>query len=133
MKKQILLPTSVLRELRAVFGVGRNDVRRALNYERNSERAKLLRAAALSRGGLIYTCAVAPASYMPNVETHYDHVRGVIYQSITERVELQICRETNVATIFVNGEPLATFDDMTTGTWGNVLYSLQQIYNQLNQ
>lgn len=55
MTRQILLPASVLREMRETFKVGRNVLRRALNYERNSDRAKALRAAALERGGLIYT------------------------------------------------------------------------------
>ena len=50
MEKQILLPVIVLRELKDTFKVGRNDLRRALNYERNSRRAKMLRSAALERG-----------------------------------------------------------------------------------
>ncbi len=43
MTRQILLPASVLREMRETFKVGRNVLRRALNYERNSDRAKALR------------------------------------------------------------------------------------------
>lgn len=132
MKKQILLPTSSLRELRETFKVGRNDLRRALNYERNSERAKMLRAAALQRGGLIYTNEQAPQGYCPNVETIHDHAQGVMYQSFGGRVELQVNRTTNAAIIVIDGATVATFNDMTLSTWGNVLYSLQQIYNQLN-
>lgn len=132
MKKQILLPTSSLRELRETFKVGRNDLRRALNYERNSERAKMLRAAALQRGGLIYTNEQAPQGYCPNVETKHDHVQGIMYQSFGGRVELQVNRTTNAATIIIDGVAVASFNDMTLSTWGNVLYSLQQIYNQLN-
>ena len=74
MTRQILLPASVLREMRETFKVGRNVLRRALNYERNSDRAKALRAAALERGGLIYTGEHAPKGYCPNVETRHDHV-----------------------------------------------------------
>lgn len=132
MTKQILLPASVLREMRETFKVGRNVLRRALNYERNSDRAKALRAAALERGGLIYAGKPAPKDYRPNVETRYDQVRGVMYQNFGDRVELQVDRETNAATIIIDHEPVATFNDMTLGTWGDVLYSLQNIYNQLN-
>lgn len=132
MKKQILLPTAVLRELREAFDVGRNDLRRALNYERNSDRARMLRAAALQRGGLIYTNDQAPQGYCPDIEIKHDHVRGMMYQTFGDRVELQVNRETNAATIIIDNELMATFNDMTLATWGNVLYSLQQIYNQLN-
>lgn len=132
MKKQILLPTSSLRGLRETFDVDRNTLRRALNYERNSDKARMLRVAALRHGGLIYTGEHAPQGYCPNVETRYDHVQSMIYQSLGERVELQVSRETNVATIIIDNEPVATFSNMTLSTWSNVLYSLQQIYNQLN-
>ncbi|WP_297416058.1 hypothetical protein [uncultured Alistipes sp.] len=132
MTRQILLPASVLREMRETFKVGRNVLRRALNYEHNSKRAKALRVAALERGGLIYTGERAPRGYCPNVETRYDHVRGMMYQNIGNRVQLQINRETNAASIIIDHEPVATFNDMTIGTWSDVLYSLQKIHNQLN-
>lgn len=118
--------------MRETFKVGRNVLRRALNYERNSDRAKALRAAALERGGLIYAGKPAPKDYRPNVETRYDQVRGVMYQNFGDRVELQVDRETNAATIIIDHEPVATFNDITLGAWGDVLYSLQNIYNQLN-
>ena len=94
MRKQILLPPSVFRELYQTFKVHRVILSRALKYERNSKRDQMLRAAALERGGLIYTGERAPQGYCPNVETRHN--------------------------------------DMTVATWGDVLYSLQKIYNQLN-
>lgn len=130
MKKQILLPPAELRKLRESFKVGRNDLRRALNYERNSDKARMLRAAALEHGGLIYTGEHAPKGYCPNVETR--HEQGVMYQTFGNRVELQVNRETNIATIIIDGNKVASFGDMTLGTWGDVLFSLQKIYNQLN-
>nr|DAY98582.1 MAG TPA: hypothetical protein [Caudoviricetes sp.] len=132
MRKQILLPRSVFRELHQTFKVHRVILSRALKYERNSKRDRMLRAAALERGGLIYTGERAPQGYCPNVETRHDHVRGMMYQNFGDRVELQVNRETNAATIIIDHEPVATFNDMTVATWGDVLYSLQKIYNQLN-
>lgn len=132
MRKQILLPKSVLRELRADFKVGGVILCRALKYERNSKRDQMLRAAALERGGLIYTGEHAPKGYCPNVETTHDHVRGMMIQSFGDRVELHVNRKTNSAAIIIDHQPVATFNDMTVATWGDVLYSLQKIYNQLN-
>ena len=56
----------------------------------------------------------------------------MLYQTLGNRVELQVNMDTNVATIVIDGEVVATFNDMTIDTWGDVLYSLQNIYNQLN-
>ena len=55
MKEQILLPPAVAAELRKTFKIERNTLRRALIYESNSDRARMLRAAALERGGVVYT------------------------------------------------------------------------------
>lgn len=130
MKKQILLPPSVLRELRETFNVGRNELWRALNYERNSNRANTLRKAALERGGLIYTGVKAPKGFLPLVETKFD--AETMYQFFGNRVELRLNKATNESKIIIDSVEVARFNDMTTESWGDVLYSLQQIYNQLN-
>lgn len=132
MTRQILLPASVLREMRETFKVGRNILRRALNYERNSKRDQMLRAAALECGGLIYTGEHASKGYCPNVETTHDHAQRMMIQRFGDRVELHVNRDTNAAAIIIDHQPVATFHDMTLTTWGDVLYSLQKIYNQLN-
>ncbi len=131
MEKQILLPPAVKREILDTFKASRSELGRALTYKRNSSRAKVLRAAALQRGGLIYTGAIAPKNYMPNVDTRHDHTQGVMHQFFGNRVELCVSRETNIAKIIIDGSTVATFDDMTLENWGSVLYSLQMIYNQL--
>lgn len=132
MRKQILLPPPVFRELHQTFKVHRVILSRALKYERNSKRDRMLRAAALERGGLIYTGERAPQGYCPNVDTQFDHARGIMYQSFGDRVALEVSLKGNAATIIIDHEPVATFNDMTVATWGDVLYSLQKIYNQLN-
>jgi hypothetical protein len=132
MNQQILLPDRVKREMNTTFKCGENELNRALTYARNSSRAKMLRIAALERGGVIYTGAHAPNGYCPEVETRHDHATGMMYQNIGKRVELQVqTRPGNVATIVVDGEPVATLTDLTLKSWGDALYSLQQIYNQL--
>lgn len=132
MEKQILLPNAVKQEMEATFKVNRMTLYRALTYKRNSGRSKMLRVAALERGGMIYTGAHAPAGFIPNVETEHDHANRIMRQRFGSRVELHVSRATNAATIIIDGEPVATFNDMTIRSWGDVLYSLQQIYNELN-
>lgn len=132
MTKQILLPAGTLRELRETFKVHPVVLNRALKFERNSKRDNMLRAAALQRGGLIFTGECAPRNFCPNVETRHDHVKGFIYQNFGERINVQISRANNSAKVIIDGQEVAAFNDLTIASWGNVLYSLQQIYNQLN-
>lgn len=132
MAKQILLPTAVKSEMVQTFKITRMTLDRALKYTIHSARSKVLRAAALQRGGVIYTGIIAPKGYLPDVETTFDQVRGIIHQTLGPRVELEISRETDRATLFIDGEMVTTFDNMTVAAWGNVLYSLQQIYYRLN-
>ncbi len=132
MDRQILIPTQIRKELDAKFKCKRNELSRALAYERNSSRAKMLRIAALEAGGVIYTGAHAPNGFCPDVETIYYHKIPMMRQRFGAWVELLVSRETNAAVIIVNGEPVAKLDGLTLRSWGDALYALQQIYNQLN-
>lgn len=91
----------------------------------------MLRRAAIEDGGLIFTGERKPQGFMPDVDTRFDHAAGVTYQKFGERVELQITRPGSSAKIFIDGELAATFDRLTMGDWGKVVYSLQQLYNEL--
>lgn len=133
MEKQILLPANVRREMAEQFKASRNEMRRALNYTINSKRAKMLRAAALQRGGLIYTGITAPAGYIPTVATEFDHVNGFMNQSFGNRLLLRVSLTDSRATVCIDGKQVLSYENMTTGDWGNILYSLQQVYNQLNK
>lgn len=132
MKKQILLPTAVKRELRKAFKVHVVILDRALKYERNSKRDVMLRAAALLRGGLIYTGISAPTGFTSDVKTVFDHANGMMHQTFHDRLKLSVNLANNVTRVYVDGSEVACFDDITTASWGNVLYSLQQVFNQLN-
>lgn len=129
MNKQILLPAQEVRRINKEFKTSTNELARALQYQRNSDRARMLRKVALERGGLIYTAAVAPAGYMPDVETRFPV--GYMVQSFGGRVVLSLNRATNEATLSVDGAAVASFNDMTTESWGSVLCSMQQMYNTL--
>lgn len=130
MKKQILLPRAVLRELRETFKVHQVVLDRALKYERNSRRDNMLRKAALQRGGVIYLGIKAPTNYLPDVETTFN--TGYMRQKFGSDIEVILDLNSNKAIIEIYKQPVASFSDCTVETWGNMLYSLQQIYNKLN-
>lgn len=132
MEMQILTTTALRRELIRDLKVHPVIFDRALKYQRNSKRDRMIRDTALKRGGFLYTGLLhAPEGYVPKVETLFDQARDIMYQSFGDRVALEVELKTGRATIFIDHNPVAVFDDMSLETWGDILYSLQQVYNQL--
>lgn len=132
MSKQILLPTYVKRELMQTFKVTRLEVWRALTYEVNSKTALMIRTAALQRGGLVYTGEPAPEGFIPNVDTVFDHVNGLIRQTLGNDIKLTLDRKDSSIAVFYKDKQLNKFKNVTGAGWSNILYSLHLIYNQLN-
>lgn len=132
MEKQILLPIAVLRELKDTFKVGRNDLRRALNYERNSSRARMLRCAALERGGLIYTEGVNRRN-SDFFQKEGDWQEGnKISRLFKNGVEIQLDNEMQRLTISQKGEVVLTVCDLDAAAWKEILHFVQKIYNYWN-
>lgn len=131
MSKQILLPVSVKAEIVRTFKTDRSTLHRALNYSIDSPTARMLRAAALERGGLIYRGHRAPAGSRPDVETSFDRSRNVLRQAFGRRMSVEVDLNTNRAVLFVDSQDVAHFEQVTANDWGDVLYSLQQLYNRL--
>lgn len=90
----------------------------------------MLRKAALQRGGVIYLGIKAPTNYLPDVETTFN--TGYMRQKFGSDIEVILDLNSNKAIIEIYKQPVASFSDCTVETWGNMLYSLQQIYNKLN-
>lgn len=131
MEKQILLPVTVLRELKDTFKVGRNDLRRALNYERNSKRAKMLRSAALERGGLIYTKGgTGEGCHLVSVEGGTENGRR-IYRLFKQGMELEVDCGMEHLTV-KSGEIVCMVCDVDVQSWKEVLYFVQKVYNGWN-
>lgn len=128
--RQILLPTSVRMEMVRTFKITRSTLDRALKYTGNSARDNMLRAAAFKRGGVIYLGLPAPTGYIPDVATSFEN--GYMRQKFGERLEVILHLETNKAILKIDGQEAAKFEGLTVGAWGNMLYSLQQIYNRIS-
>lgn len=126
---QILLPTVVRMEMVRTFKITRSTLDRALKYQANSSRDNMLRSAAFQRGGVIYLGVPAPNGYLPDVATSFEN--GYMRQQFGERLEVILHLESNKAILKIDGQEAAKFEGLTVGAWGNMLYSLQQIYNKL--
>lgn len=130
MTRQILLPTSVRMEMVKTFKITRSTLDRALKYKGNSARDNMLRKAAFQRGGVIYLGITAPKGYLPDVDTTFEN--GCMRQRFgpPDRGRRPFGKQPDDQSTST-GQRVASFDDLTVSTWGNMLYSLQLIYNRL--
>ncbi|MFR9546932.1 MAG: hypothetical protein SNJ29_15355 [Rikenellaceae bacterium] len=104
MNKMIFLNGDGRRMLERDFSVTRQTVWAALNYRTKSGRAKMLRAAALQRGGVLVDLDDKPTSE-PNFTTYFDEVPHRMVQVFSKRVKL-ICdlEDKGDVSIWVDGE-----------------------------
>lgn len=130
MAKQILLPAEVRTQMAATFKVTRAVLDRALRYQGGGPRDRMLRAAALERGGVIYLGERASNGFMPKADTVGND--RVLIQRLTERVLLHIDRDTDSVRLFVDGQEVMTQEEVTLRQWGDILYSLRHLYDKLN-
>ena len=130
MEKQILLPMRVKQEMMRTFGVGRKVLGTALKYQNDSTNAKMLRAAALQRGGVVYTGKSAPAGFMPKIKT--STTGEIMTQLLGERIVLCVNKKLNRVRLFINNEEVLVEENVTVRHWGDMLYSLRSHYEKLN-
>lgn len=130
MAKQILLPTEVRTQIATTFKISRTALERALKYQGNSSRDRMLRAATLERGGVTYLGESVSNGFMPKAETVGNY--RVLTQRLTDRVALRINRETDTVILLIDGQEAMTQKEVTLKQWGDILYSLRHLYDKLN-
>ena len=97
MKKQILTDNETKTFLMKAFGCTRQQVWRALNFERNSEKAQRIRILALKRGGKL------TEGYVPQCETVHNTADCTMEQTFGPRVKIVADRKSNEVKVFVDG------------------------------
>ena len=128
MEKHIHLDTDKKEEIATTFKTSYVTVWKALNYKVKSPFSKTLRAAALQRGGLIYTGRI-PDGYIPNVDTEFDHNKGIIIQSFGDAAQVRF--EKDKTTIEFTGADPVIIGNVTTQQWERLLYGIQMQLNRL--
>ncbi len=112
------------------FKVTRTALDRALKYQGNSSRDRMLRAAALERGGVTYLGERVYNGFMPAVDTSCSD--RVLVQRLTDRVSLRINMDGDSVRLFVDGQEVMAQEGVTLRQWGDILYSLRHLYDKLN-
>jgi len=97
MKKQILTDNETKTFLMKAFGCSRQQVWRALNFERNSEKAQRIRILALKRGGKL------TEGYVSQCETTHNTAERTMEQSFGSRVKIVADYKTDEVRVLVDG------------------------------
>lgn len=131
MKKQIFLSIEKKKQLEKDFKVCRTTVWAALTYYTDGGKAKLLRAAALQRGGVLLN---NDGGFEPNLkfDTHWDEVPHRMVQTFSPRVKM-ICYMDGKhgVVIEVDDQVKKSFGDIPVSDLVMVQAEAQEIVNCL--
>lgn len=97
MKKQILTDNETKAFLMKAFGCTRQQVWRALNFERDSDLARRIRLLALKRGGKL------TEGYIPKCETTHVTADRTMEQTFGPRVKIVANYKTDEVKVLVDG------------------------------
>lgn len=127
MAKQIFLPDEVKKEVAKTFKVSYVTLWNALTFKTRSDRARMLRAAALQRGGVMYD----PDKATPNFTTSFETSEGTMTQMFSERVYLAANLKSNIVKVYQDNEVINVHENVTLADLAAIQDYVQNIANQL--
>lgn len=126
----IKLEHGEISRLAKVFKVSLPTVRKALRGETGSGLAKVLRAAALERGGVALQSKSSRATATP--ETEFRTSEKQMIQTFGERVRIVIDLKTGEANLYADGELQSTYHNLTMKELDGVQIEAQRIADKLD-
>lgn len=120
MRKQILTDNETKTFLMKAFKCSRQQVWRALNFERNSDKARRIRQLALQRGGKL------TEGYIPGCETMHDTAERTMTQTFGRRVKIVADFSGGDVTVWVDGEKRDTYSNLS-------IPEFMQLQNEVEQ
>lgn len=130
-EKQIFLPVEIKKEIIKTFKTTKETLWAALNYKTDSNFARMLRAAAFERGGVLYPDPKRSKGYIPDCETVFNTSEKTMVQSFGIRVKLIGNLSSGELSLFVDGEQKATFDNPHLDELSNIQVTAQNLANEL--
>ncbi|WP_418549349.1 hypothetical protein [Parabacteroides goldsteinii] len=130
-EKQIFLPVEIKKEIIKTFKTTKETLWAALNYKTDSNFARMLRAAAFERGGVLYPDPKKSKGYIPDCETVFNTSEKTMVQSFGIRVKLVGNLSSGELSLFVDGEQKATFDNPHLDELSNIQATAQNLADEL--
>lgn len=132
MDRQIFLPTEVKKEMIKTFKTNKVTLWSALNFDTNSSFAKLLRAAAIERGGVLYTGRKRP-EYSPECITTFETADKTMTQVFSNRVYLVADLSTGGVNVYADGNLTDSYKDVTLLQLSSIQMDAEALSNQLKK
>lgn len=107
MKKQILIDRKGIGYLADAFKVTREQVHRALRFERNSDAARSMRAMALQNGGALV------GGEAVDDEMEHDTARGLMVQNFSSRIRLTVDLHGGSIIVWIDRKVAETYHNLT--------------------
>ncbi len=121
MKKQILTDNETKTFLMKAFGCSRQQVWRALNFERNSDKAQRIRILALKRGGKL------TEGYIPQCETTHNTADRTMEQTFGPRVKIVADYKSNEVKVLVDGTEKDKYNISSIPEFMQLQYEVEQM------
>lgn len=132
-KQQILLPTSVKKEMIETFKTTKETLWAALNFVTNSSFANLLRTAAYERGGALYTGPKYGDDFIPQCETTFETAARMIIQSFGHGVRLVANLANGEVAFYVDGDLKTTYENASVKEFGEIQMMAQDLADELSR
>lgn len=121
MKKQILTDNETKTFLMKAFGCSRQQVWRALNFERNSDKAQRIRMLALKRGGKL------TEGYIPQCETTHNTADRTMEQTFGPRLKIVADRNNGKVSVIVDGVEKDNYSNLSVPDFMQLQYEVEQM------
>lgn len=121
MKKQILTDNETKTFLMKAFGCSRQQVWRALNFERDSDLARRIRRLALQRGGKL------TEGYIPTCETIHNTAARMTEQTFGPRVKIVADRTNGNVSVIVDGVEKDSYNNLSVPEFMQLQNEVEQM------
>lgn len=125
MKKQILTDNETKRFLEKTFKCTRQQVWKALNFERNSEQAQRMRRLALQRGGKL------AGGHAAQCETIHNTAAGTMEQAFGPRVKIVVNFGGSEVTVLIDGQKKDSYSNMSVADFMQLQHEVEQMAEAL--
>lgn len=133
MGKLIYVPDSVKKEIEQTFKTTKVTLWSALNFKTNSDFARMLRAAALQRGGVVYDSRKASPGYLPDCITTFETTDKTMTQKFGDRVYLTADLMSGDVILYADGTVVSKHARIALHQLCDIQASAQQLANQLSK
>lgn len=131
-EKQIFLPVEIKKEMIKSFKTTKETLWSALNFRTDSNFARMLRAAAYQRGGVLYPDPKRAKGYIPHCETTFNTAEGIMVQTFGDQVMLLGNLSNGEISLYVNGDLKATYEVPGFVELGKIQATAQNLANELS-